>query len=130
MAWMNQEKKAKINLALKELFKSKKIKYSLRVCHHSKIILTIREGDIDFIGNWQEKNEKIAQNDYLQVNQYWIDSHFSGQVCEILKKIDEAMRSADYYDRSDAMTDYFDTAYYYSINVGEWCKPYKYTALS
>lgn len=125
MAWMNQEKKAKINLALKELFKGKKIKYSLRVAHHSKIILTIREGDIDFVGNWQQTNNKVADREYLQVNHYWIDSHFSGQVAEILKKIDDAMRSADYYDRSDAMTDYFDTAYYYSINVGEWCKPYK-----
>ena len=122
---MNQEKKSKINSALKEVFKDIKIKYSLRVCNHSKIILTIRESTIDFIGNWEKKNEKVIEKDCLQVNQYWIDSHFSDEVCEILKKIDDAMRSADYYDRSDAMTDYFDTAYYYSINIGEWCKPYK-----
>ena len=25
----------------------------------------------------------------------------------------------------DAMTDYFDTAYYYGINVGQWDKPYE-----
>ena len=29
-----------------------------------------------------------------------------------------------WYDKSDAMTDYFDTAYYISMNVGEWNKPY------
>lgn len=122
---MNQEKKAKISAALKQALKDCKLKYSLKVCHHSKIILTIREGDIDFVGNWQEKNEKVADRDYLQINQYWIESNFSGAVKDILLKIDEAMRAAEYYDRSDAMTDYFDTAYYYSINVGEWCKPYK-----
>jgi hypothetical protein len=32
--------------------------------------------------------------------------------------------AAGYYYNSDAMTDYFDTAYYYYINVGKWNKPY------
>lgn len=125
MAWMNQEKKAKINAALKQALKDYKIKYSLRVSHYSKIILTIREGDLDFVSNWQETNQKIADREYLQVNQYWIDSHFSGIVKDVLLKIDEAMRAADYYDKSDAMVDYFETAYYYSVNIGEWNKPYK-----
>jgi hypothetical protein len=35
------------------------------------------------------------------------------------------MYSADYYDRSDAMTDYFDTAYYVDVNIGKWNKQYK-----
>ena len=29
-----------------------------------------------------------------------------------------------YYDNSDAMIDYFDTAFYVHINVGKWNKPY------
>ena len=41
-----------------------------------------------------------------------------------LKEIKKACLAADYYDNSDAMTDYFDTAYYYDINVGQWDKPY------
>jgi hypothetical protein len=41
-----------------------------------------------------------------------------------LKELKEALMAADYYDRSDAMTDYFDTAYYYDINIGKWNKPY------
>ncbi|MFM2015648.1 MAG: hypothetical protein RIQ51_1138 [Bacteroidota bacterium] len=130
MAWMNQEKKAKIAATLKQVLKGYNLKYSLKVAHHSKIIMTIREGDIDFIGNWQETNSQIADRDYLQINNYWIKNHFSGNVAEVLCKIDEAMRSADWYDKSDAMVDYFETAYYYSINVGEWCKPYKLSKLS
>jgi dipeptide/tripeptide permease len=35
------------------------------------------------------------------------------------------MKSADWYDKSDAQVDYFNTAYYYDVNVGSWNKPYK-----
>jgi len=41
-----------------------------------------------------------------------------------LKEIKEALLAADYYDHSDAQTDYFNTAYYYHIHVGKWDKPY------
>jgi len=34
------------------------------------------------------------------------------------------MKGADWYDNSDAQTDYFDTAYYVDVNVGKWDKPY------
>jgi hypothetical protein len=37
------------------------------------------------------------------------------------------MRSADYYDRSDAQVDYFDTAYYYGVTIGDYNTPFKYT---
>ena len=125
MAYMNQEKKKKIAQCLKKVLGGYKLKYTLRVRHNHAITLTIREGELDFIGNWKETNQKTIEQEYLQVNQYWIDSHISGAVKDVLLKIDEAMRSADYYDRSDAMIDYFDTAYYYDIRIGEWCNPYK-----
>ena len=52
------------------------------------------------------------------------------------KKIVEIMKTAPanvkggraWYDNSDAMTDYFDTAYYTHINVGKWDKPYEFKA--
>jgi hypothetical protein len=34
------------------------------------------------------------------------------------------MRGSEWYDRSDVQTDYFDTAYYMDVNVGQWNKPY------
>jgi len=39
-----------------------------------------------------------------------------------------AMKGTKWYDNSDAMTDYFDTAYYLSLKVGQWNKPYMHTA--
>ena len=125
MAWMNQEKKAKIAANLKSILKDTNIKYSLIVLHHSKILLTIREGDVDWFADLTSEN--TFDRKYIQVNNYWIDKNFKGKSKDLLLQIEKAMRSADYYDRSDAMTDYFDTAYYYSINIGEWNKPYKLT---
>ena len=36
----------------------------------------------------------------------------------------DAMQGTIYYDRSDIQTDYFDVAYYISIHIGKWDKPY------
>jgi len=44
---------------------------------------------------------------------------------EIIDKIVKSMYTADYYDESDAMTDYFNTAYYVSVNIGKWDKPFE-----
>jgi hypothetical protein len=35
------------------------------------------------------------------------------------------MKGDKWYDRSDAMTDYFDTAYYIDIQAGDWAVPYE-----
>ena len=32
----------------------------------------------------------------------------------------------EYYDNSDAMIDYFDTAFYTNISIGKWNKPYEF----
>ena len=32
----------------------------------------------------------------------------------------------EWFDKSDAMTDYFHIAYYTNINAGQWNKPYVY----
>jgi len=34
-----------------------------------------------------------------------------------------AMKGTNWYDRTDAMIDYFDTAWYNDIKIGEWNKP-------
>ena len=109
---MNQEKKAKIAAKMKPVLKKYGLKGSLSVHNHSSITLTIKSGKLDF------------GSDYVQVNPYWLESNYSGKVLEALQEIKQALLAADYYDRSDAQIDYFDTAYYYNINVGKWNKPY------
>jgi hypothetical protein len=78
------------------------------------ISLNIKSGPIDFGDN------------RIQVNTYWLDDHYKDRpkALAALKELKEALMAADYYDESDAMTDYFNTAYYFYINVGKWNKPY------
>ena len=125
MAYMNQEKKQKISNALKPILAKYGMKGTLRTRQHA-ITLTLRQGPIDFIGDLNESRngrlgvskDEMRKHYELQVNQYWIDEHYTGVSLEFLNKVKGAMMAADYYDRSDAQIDYFDTAYYYDINVG------------
>ena len=114
MAYMNQQKKAVIATKVKPILKKYGLKGTLSVHNHSSISLNLKSGRIDFGG------------DRIQVNTYWLDDHYSDRPVALaaLKELKDALMSADYYDRSDAQVDYFDTAYYYNINVGKWNKPY------
>lgn len=117
MAYMNQERKAKIAAAVKPILKKYKLKGSLRVHHHSEIILTLSQGPIRF-----------GTEDYIQVNQYWLERDYEGVALKALQELKDALLVAGYYNNSDAQRDYFDTAYYYSIHVGKWDKPYQLVA--
>jgi hypothetical protein len=125
MAYMNQEKKAKIAAKLKPILKKFGLKGSLSVHNHSSIVLTIKSGSVDFFTD--SGNPEDARKFGIQVNPYWYKDHFTGKAKEALSEIVPAMYSADYYDNSDAQTDYFDTAYYVHVNVGKWNKPYVFT---
>ena len=138
MAYMNQERKARISSALKPILAKYGVKGSLSVRNHSTIVLTLRSGKIDFIENFiktdsdkacvrrmddaQLKSLRERQN--LDVNPYWFREHFSGKAKSFLTDAYQALKSADWYDESDAQTDYFNTAYYVDINVGKWNQPY------
>lgn len=133
MAYMNQAKKAVIKAALDKVLKPAGFKYSLAVKNHMSISCTILAGPLDFIGNFSavtgDKFINIPGREInnLSVNLYWVNDHFSGIYADILAQCGQALKAADYYDRSDAMTDYFDTAYYMDLNIGRWDKPYQLT---
>jgi hypothetical protein len=116
MAYMNQEKKTKIAAKIKPLLKQYGLKGSLAVRNHSTIVLNIKSGKINF------------GKDYIQVNTYWVDKNYDGVAREFLEKAVKALKSADWYNNSDSMTDYFDTAYYVDVNIGQWNKPYELVA--
>jgi hypothetical protein len=142
MAYMNQEKKAKISAQLKPILKKYNIKGSLSVRNHSTIVLTLKSGKIDFIENFIETDCKkynakvmsaeqiayIRKNKNLDVNPYWFQEHFTGTAKGFLIETFNALKSANWYDKTDAQIDYFDTAYYCDVNIGSWNKPYTVTA--
>jgi hypothetical protein len=138
MAYMNQERKAKIAQSLKPVLAKYGVKGSLSVRNHSSIVLTLKSGKINFIENYiktdadsnigrkmaQDQIDYLRKNQSMDVNPYWFKEHFSGSAKDFLTEAMQALKSADWYDESDAMTDYFNTAYYVDINVGKWNKPY------
>ncbi len=96
--------------------------------------VTIKQGPVDFIENYLAGATPGANVDYirksgtLQVNPYWLDSTYSGEALTILEDIVKIVKTAPargWYDRSDIQSDYFDTAYYFHISIGEWNKPYQ-----
>ena len=133
MAYMNQARKAVIKANLDKALKGTGVKYSLK-CSNLSITCTIKSAPVDFIANSNEtcgadfyqtsRGFQTNTTGYDQVNHYHYRDHYSGKAKELMTKIVTAIYSGDYYDRSDAQTDYFDTAYYAHINIGKWDKPF------
>jgi hypothetical protein len=133
MAYMNQEKKSKIAPKVKSVLKKYGLKGSLAVKNNSTLVLNIREGSLDFIGNWNESISKRCEQrgerfspakGNISVNQYWIKDTYSGKVAECLEELTEVMNDGN-FDNSDPMTDYFHVGWYVDINIGKWNKDYK-----
>lgn len=131
MAYVSKDDMQKKRTKFKELNKKYSVKASLAGTNTSSFTLTITEGPIDFVKNLidttgttdEETIVELKEQQYLQINRYWYHERFSGKAKEYL---DEAMKILleDHYDLSDAMTDYFNCAWYIHINVGKWNKPY------
>lgn len=85
--------------------------------------VTIKQGPTDFSDLYTHGEG------YAQINQYWLER--TGRHAKFLQKIIDIMKTAPakidgrgWYDNSDSMTDYFDTAYYMHLNIGSWNTPY------
>ena len=137
MAYMSQERKAQIAPVVKAICKKYGVKASLSVHHHSTLVLTVTQGNIDFIENFIETDrekpyakhlspdhiEYIRKNRSLDVNPYHFKSHFTGRALQFIKEVHTAMMKGN-HDNSDIQTDYFDVGWYVDINIGRWNKPY------
>ena len=121
MAYMNQEMKATIEPNVKAILKEYKVKGSLSVKDHCKLVLNISEGVIDF----DIKKEETPG--YIQVNPYWFKNHFNGIAKEFLTKIYDALNNGN-HDNSNIQIDYFDVGWYVNVNIGKWNKPYNVIA--
>jgi hypothetical protein len=135
VAYMNQTKKADIAAKVKPILAKYGMKGSLSVRNHSTIVLTLTSGPIDFIGDLNQTRQfgyvtaevdkdKMRERYEIDINPYWYHEHYTGQSLAFLSEIFPALKGADWYDRSDIQTDYFDTAYYVDVNVGKWNTPY------
>ena len=127
MAYMNQEKKAKIREQLKKVV-PKTWKYTLAVDNYSTIVMTIKSAPVDLI---EEMNRCITQHtnnsgyrytSYADVNPYHADKQFDKSL-KIIQKILDALNT-DNFNESDSQTDYFHVGHYVDLNIGRYNKPF------
>jgi hypothetical protein len=132
MAYVNQELKAKLAPKIKEICKKHGVKATLAVRHHSTLVLNIRQGQIDFIGNFNSVAGKLPRPEHLpfqpvtksiDVNTYWYKEHFSGAALKFLNEVMPVLNDGN-WDKSDVQTDYFNVGWYVDVNIGQWDKPY------
>jgi len=133
MAYMNQDRKAELAPAIKAVCAKYKIKASLAVRNHSTLVLNIKSGPIDFIGNLNKVCSKAHDADRygayrpavgsIDVNPYHYQSYFDGKALAFLSAVIPVMNNGN-HDNSDMMSDYFDVGWYVDVNIGSWNKPY------
>jgi hypothetical protein len=124
MAYVDQQKKAKIATALKAVM-PKGWKFSLAVNNHSTIVLTISAAPVNLIAALvPSEYRKPETMTYAQIYHKRIDECFNdAEITATFEKISEAL-NLENFDKSDSMTDYFHVGHYVDINVGKWNKPF------
>ena len=141
MAYMSQERKAQRAPVIKAILKRYGVKGTLAVRNHSTLVLNIKSGKIDFVGNYiktdaakpharkmsQDQIDYLVKNRSLDVNPYWFQEHYSGKAKSFLTEVFAALKGDDYFDETDAQIDYFHTSHYCDVNIGQWNKPYELT---
>jgi len=122
MAYINKETSAKIRKALKAEFPN--ITFSVRIQHQSSLDVAIMKSDINF-SDYIQDGEFSSDRDNRSVNHYHLDRVKNPQHREVFQKIIDIIKTeGEWFDKSDIMTDYFHTAFYFHLSVGTWCKPY------
>ena len=120
MAYVSQADKKALAPAIKAVLNKYGMKGSIRVRHHSTLVVTVKSGAIDF-------SDYMRGEAYIDVNPYWIDQHYNGIARDFLNELLEAMKGPNYFNNDDAMTDYFHCSHYTDICIGTaWNKPYTY----
>jgi len=111
MAYISPEEVKVIRNNLKKEFPN--LKFSVRGENYSSVRVVLKSGDVDF-GNVDKS-----------VNQYCINENYKDNEVarKTLSKIKEII-CKEWWDESDIQTDYFNTAFYYTIRIGEWDSPY------
>ena len=116
MAYITAEEVKQIREKLKKEFP--KIKFSVTRDRHTCINVSILKSDIDF--------SDIKHDGYFTVNEYYLHEYQEHHKNLFTKIIDIIKNGSDrkWFDKSDIMTDYFHTAFYFYLNIGKYGKPY------
>lgn len=133
MAYISQDHKKALAPKIKAICKKYGVKATLATRNHSTLVLNVKSGTIDFIGNGNEvcgndhyqvsRGFKPNTSGYESVNPYHFKSHYSGKALAFITEVYAAMMVGN-HDNSDIQTDYFDVGWYTEICIGKWNAPY------
>ena len=118
MAYVSQADKKRLAPAIKAVLSKYDMKGTIAVRNHRTLVVKLRSGRIDFAPYMH------ARDTYIDVNVYWIDTHYNGVARDFLNELLAAMQGDKWFCDDDAMTDYFSRSHYTDIEVGAWNKPY------
>jgi hypothetical protein len=113
MSFISKEEVKNIREKLKTEFP--KFKFSVSGGNSHKLSVAIVSGPEDFAGLLDDRGCR-------DINHYHL--HNYGNHETLFTKIINVMKSQNWFDDSDSMTDYFNVAYYFSLEIGRWDKPY------
>ena len=124
MAYINQEMKQVIAASLKPVLAKYKVKATLSVQNNLNIKLTLRAGALNIKNDWIVFNREFKGVLTEVTEPFFADAFFhecfKGDTLDFLTTAAQAMKSADWYDESDVQTDYFNTAYYWDIDLEKY----------
>ncbi len=120
MAYLSKTQVKETREALRVAFPD--FKFLVRKSHAggSSINVSIMSGPVDFGDLDMPKS----------VNPYHVGTLFEDHQVGFLEAVIKVIKygtERQWYDNSDAMTDYFDTAFYLDVEIGRWQKPYQKT---
>ena len=104
---------------------AKEIKTELQKINGVKLSTSSKNGHL-YVSLMAAPFEVITNGkDNLDVNQYYFqtDDRLTTDAKIIFSLIEEIVKKY-HWDKSDSMTDYFNCAFYYSYEVGQWNKPF------
>ena len=134
MAYISTEEVAAIRKQLKA--EMPEYKFSVKKCHHSSVTVAFMKGPawetFQSRDRYTGEMHDDAMDDHEQLNHVWAENFYGEKNAAIIKKVEKIIKTApvkaggrEWYDDSDSQTDYFDTAFYMSIHIGAWDKPYQ-----
>ena len=139
MAYISQTEKKELAPGIKKVLKAYGMKGTLSINHYSTLAVNLKGGSLDLLGAAQKKNDIYSERhgrqisdigSYFQANAYSIETEYDqidSKIGQFYRDLIKAMKGTKWFDKSDLMTDYHHIAYYLSINVGKWDRPYEFT---
>jgi hypothetical protein len=118
MAYVSKEFKKERAAVLKPIMKKYGMKATFAVKNYSTLVINIKSGKLDILGNWKYSEGKKI--DYRQVNEHRVEENYSGAVRDFLKEVVAAAKGPGYFVEDDIMTDYFDVRFYDGSAKLDW----------